>query len=225
MAGSTSSTFGIPRERRGKVNKRWVALAASPRRRAPRRLRLRAAREHRDQRALDRRVARRREDLRPEQIGHVEHVDRALAEGRDVRRGDVEVELGQRGGELVEQAGAVEAAYLDHGVAVRPGIVDVDLWLDREGLDAALRRRALLHPLGQLYVAVQRALDRIGDADGAPSLVVVELELARHRYGVEREPVGGGEDLRVDDVGAGGRAGAGDDREQPGMGGGEPREK
>ena len=46
---------------------------------------------------------------------------------------------------------------------------------------------------------------------------VVELELARHRDGVERAPVGGGEDLRIDDVGAGDRAGAGDDGQQPGM--------
>src|SRR5258706_11416524 len=38
--------------------------------------------EHLDQRALDRGVAGRRGDLRAEQVGDVEHVDRALAEGR-----------------------------------------------------------------------------------------------------------------------------------------------
>jgi hypothetical protein len=31
------------------------------------------------------------------------------------------------------------------------------------------------------------------------------LELARYRDGVERAPVGGGEDLRIDDVGGGGK--------------------
>ena len=73
--------------------------------------------------------------LRAEQIGDVEHVDHALAEGRDMRRGDVEVELRQRRGQLVEQARPVEPGHLDHGVAVRPLVVDGHLGLDREGLE------------------------------------------------------------------------------------------
>ena len=52
---------------------------------------------------------------------------------------------------------------------------------------------------------------------GAAFLVLVAVEFARQRNGVERAAVGGGVDLRVDDVGAGHRAGAGDDRQQPGM--------
>ena len=91
------------------------------------------------------------------------------------------------------------------------------LGLDREGLEPRLARGALRHHVGQPQLAAQRALDRIGDAHRAARLVLVVLELARHRDGVEREPVGRGEDLRVDDVGAGRRAGAGDDRQQPRM--------
>src|SRR5579871_410503 len=42
--------------------------------------------------AADRGLPRRRRDLRAEQIGHVEHVTGALAEGRDMGGGNVEVE-------------------------------------------------------------------------------------------------------------------------------------
>src|SRR3954454_24843660 len=56
-----------------------------------------------DQRALDRDLAGWRGDLGAEQVGDVEHVAGALAEGGDMRRGDVEVELRDRGGELVQQ--------------------------------------------------------------------------------------------------------------------------
>lgn len=65
------------------------------------------------QRALDRGLPGRRGDLGAEQVGDIEHVAGALAEGRDMRRGDVEVELRGRGGQLVEQAGEVEAGDLD----------------------------------------------------------------------------------------------------------------
>src|SRR5580765_6946714 len=49
--------------------------------------------EQMDQRALDRGLPGRRVDLRAEQIRHVEHVAGALAKGRDMGRGDIEVEL------------------------------------------------------------------------------------------------------------------------------------
>src|SRR4051812_49610279 len=51
-----------------------------------------------DQGALDRGLSGRRTDLGPQQIGDVEHVARAFAESRDMRRCDVEVELRNRGG-------------------------------------------------------------------------------------------------------------------------------
>ena len=63
-------------------------------------------REQREQRPLDRRLPGRRRDFGAEQVGDVEHVDHALAEGRDMGRGDVQIELGQRGRQLVEQARA-----------------------------------------------------------------------------------------------------------------------
>ena len=81
----------------------------------------------------------------------------------------------------------------------------------------------LRHDVGQLDLAAHRLLDGVADAGGAACFVFVAFELARHRDGVEREPVGRGVDLGVDDVGAGKRAGAGDDRKQPWMVGREYR--
>src|SRR5665213_4463482 len=51
-------------------------------------------------------------DLVAEEIGHVENVDCALAKGDDVGRGDVEIEVGDRAGESVEEARPVEAGRL-----------------------------------------------------------------------------------------------------------------
>src|SRR5450755_4985023 len=65
--------------------------------------------EQMDQRALDRGLPRRRADLGAEQVGDVEHVAGALAEGRDMGGGDVEVKLRDRGGQLIQQARPVEA--------------------------------------------------------------------------------------------------------------------
>ncbi len=86
---------------------------------------LRRGQQQLDQRALDRRLAGRLVDLRADQIRDVEHVDHALAERRHMGRGDVEPEPGDGRGQLVEQAGAVEPDHLDHGVAVRPLIVEL----------------------------------------------------------------------------------------------------
>ena len=65
--------------------------------------------------------------------------------------------------------------------------------------------------------AGERLLDRAERCAAAPQLVLVVIEGARHADGVERQAVGGREHLRVDDIGAGGGAGAGDDRQQTGM--------
>src|SRR5262249_33228376 len=64
-------------------------------------------RERGDERALDGGLPRRRGDLRAEQIGDVEHVDHALAEGGDVGGGDVEGELRQGRGQLEQQTAAI----------------------------------------------------------------------------------------------------------------------
>src|SRR5437660_224113 len=61
-------------------------------------------------------------------------------------------------------------------------------------------------------------------AGGATSLVLVAVVFPSNRDGVERAAVGGGVDLRVDDVGARGRAGPRNDRQQPGMVGGQNRQ-
>src|SRR5665213_300683 len=55
-----------------------------------------------DQRALDRGLPGRRIDLRAEQVGDVEHVAGALAEGRDMGGSDVEDELRGLGGQLIQ---------------------------------------------------------------------------------------------------------------------------
>src|SRR5229473_8282217 len=88
--------------------------------------------EQMDQRALDRGLPRRRVDLGAEQVGDVEYVAGALAEGRDMGGGDVEVEFGNRGGELIQEARPVEPGYLDHRVAIRPRIVDGHFRFDHE---------------------------------------------------------------------------------------------
>ena len=59
--------------------------------------------KQRQQLGLDLRLAGLVVDLGAGQIGDVEHVDRLLAEGGDLRRGDVEVEAEQRFGDVVEQ--------------------------------------------------------------------------------------------------------------------------
>src|SRR4029079_19798985 len=50
---------------------------------------------------------------------------------------------------------------------------------------------------------------------GAALLVLVAIEFARDRNRVEREPVGGRDNLRVDDVAAGDSASARDVRQEP----------
>ena len=127
------------------------------------------------QRALDRGLPGRRADLGAEQVGDVEHVAGAFAEGRDMGGGNVEVELRDRGRQLIQQAGAVEAGDLDHGVAVRPLIVDDDLGLDHERAHLAAGGRLAGHHLGQPQFAFQHLLDHLADAGRAPALVLVAV--------------------------------------------------
>ena len=89
---------------------------------------------------------------------------------------------------------------------------------DVEGLRAARCGGPLaVDEIGDPDLALERPLDGGGDALGPAQLVLVAVEGAREEDGVERHAVGGGEDLRVDDVAARRRAGAGDDGEQPRM--------
>src|SRR6516165_12532273 len=104
--------------------------------------------EHPNEGALNGGVARGRGNLRAQKIGHIKYVDHPFTECRDMRRGDVEIELGERGREVVKEPRPIKAAHFDHGVAVRPLIVDGDLRLEHEGLDASLRGHALGHYLG-----------------------------------------------------------------------------
>src|SRR5262249_52548371 len=137
----------------------------------------------------------------------------------DMGRADVEGKLRQSPGQLEQQAGTIEPGHLDHGVAARPAIVDVYLGQQCESIEPRPRGFPFGHDLRQLEVAAQGLFDRIGHACGPASFVGVEVELTRDGDGVGRAALGGGEDLRVDDVGAGNRARAGDDREQQGWSG------
>ena len=65
--------------------------------------------------------------------------------------------------------------------------------------------------------ALEGLLDKRGDTLAAPHLVVVVVEGAADHHRIECAPVGGGEYLRVDDVGVARGAGAGNDREHARM--------
>ena len=132
-------------------------------------------------------------------------------------RRDIEIELGERRGQLIQKPRPIEAGDLHHRIAVGPLVVDRDRRLQREGADAALGRRPLGHHIRQPQFAAQGFLDRVGDAIGAPLFVFIAVEFARQRNGVEGAAVGRSIDLRVDDIGARHGAGPGDDRQQPGM--------
>ena len=82
----------------------------------------------------------------------------------------------------------------------------------------------LRHQRAEPDLALEQLLDGLGDAPRAAQLVLVLLELARQQERVEREAVARGRDVRARDVGAGGRAGAGKQRQQARMVGREQRQ-
>ena len=130
--GGAADGGEIPQERHAGTSVSGGFAAA---RRTGRRLgRMKLAVESSEKPSANRRLASRVGNLVADEVGHVEHVDGALAEGRDVGRGDVEIEVGNGAGEIVEKAGPVEARGLDDGELVRPRIVDEDARLEREGL-------------------------------------------------------------------------------------------
>ena len=105
------------------------------------------------------------------------------------------------------------------------GVVDQHLGRHREGADAAAAPLAPLgHQRAEPDLALEQLLDGLGDAPRAPQLVLVLLELARQQEGVEREAVARRRDVRARDVGAGGGAGAGEQRQQARMVGREQRQ-
>jgi hypothetical protein len=78
--------------------------------------------------------------------------------------------------------------------------------------------------LADADVAFHRLADEFHDALGAAALVGFGLELALDQQGVERHAVGGGEDLGAGDIGARRGTRTGEQRQQPGMVGGEHRQ-
>src|SRR5581483_10131194 len=148
-------------------------------------------------------------------VGDIKNVDRTLAEGRNMRRGDVEVQARKRVGEIVEKPRPVETGDFDHAVAVGPGVVDGNFRHDGKRSVALLRTAG--DDFGQAHFAFQRLFYALGDSCGAAFLVLVVVEFARDRNRIEREPVGRGENLRVDDVAAGDGASPRNRREEPRM--------
>src|SRR5229473_904720 len=96
---------GFPsRQTRNAFARRSCSIKSAGRRPVSSRLRL-VGREQMEQRAFDRGLTRRRIDLRAQEVGDIEHVAGALAKRRDVGGGDIEIELRDRGRQLIQQAG------------------------------------------------------------------------------------------------------------------------
>ena len=103
----------------------------------------------------------------------------------------------------------MESAESELSIRTSGAIEKAEAW---RGLTGARADR-----FGNDDLAAQRLVEVMGDASAAPHLVLVEVEGARAQDRVEREPVRRREDMRVDDIRAAGRAGAGDGRQQPSM--------
>ncbi len=132
---------------------------------------------------------------------------------------DVEVQPAQRRGELVEQARPVQARDLDDRVPGGQRVVDDHLaaatW---NAFGAALRSGPRAATASAIRISPFSARSMCCATRSARRSSSSSMSKARRdEDGVERQAVGGGEDLRVDDVGARRRAGAGDDRQQAGM--------
>ena len=96
---------------------------------------------------------------------------------------------------------------------------------NREGADAAAAPAVPLgHQRAEPDLALEQLLDGLGNAPGAPQLVLVLLEFAGQQEGVEREAVARGRDVRTRDVGASGGARAGEQRQQARMVGRQQRQ-
>ncbi len=156
-------------------------------------------------------------DLVAEQILHVEDVDDLLAVGRDFGARYLQVELRQRARQIEQQARPVAAIDLDDRVRAARRVVDEDARRHGEDLRPARDRRRLVQLDMRLDPARHHVLEHdrelgelLGPVEGAALGVL-------HQERVERHPVRQGQDLGVDDVGAGERQRARDAREQARM--------
>ena len=132
-------------------------------------------------------------------------------------RGDIQIEPPQCRGQIVEQAGPVEPGHLDHRETARCGVVEHDFRDHHEGLRALARLAPAIDEIGDLHLALERALDRAGNLLGTAQFILVPIKRPRQEDRIERHTIHRGEDLGIDDVAAGGGTGAGDDGEQARM--------
>ncbi len=132
-------------------------------------------------------------------------------------RSNIQRKVGNKAGQFRKQARAVQAFHLDDCELVGERVVDLDTRLHLESLGGLLRLGTLGQNVGQMRLAGQDVLNDLADAFGTAALVVVGIEFTADENGIERPPVAGGENLRVDDVGPCRRAGARYDRQEAGM--------
>src|SRR5690606_15307751 len=174
-----------------------------------------AALEDAEQGLTDLLLAERRLDLLAEEIGDVEDVDRLLAIGADMGGADGEAEIGNFAGQLVQQAGAIEAHDLDDGELAAEGVGDGDLRGHGERLEAPVVAAVLAEVDEHLAATLQQLLDRVDDAGCPYLLVLVGGEGAAQAEGIDRATVSGSEDLGADNRSIAHGAGPGDQRQQP----------
>ena len=153
-------------------------------------------------------------DLEAEQILDVEDVDGAGAEGGDLGRGDLQVQLGDGGGDVVKETGPVAAVDLDQGIGGGCRVVDHHPGLIKEHPGAGGQVGLYGEPLGQTALGGNHPFQGIFEPAQRPrfavSLAVDVLDPER----IQRHAVAHGENLGIDDIGARERHGAGDPREQ-----------
>ena len=138
---------------------------------------------------------------------------------------DVQVQVRQGGGHVIEQAGPIKARDLDDRVAVRQIVIHHQVRRQGEGLVGAARLLAAgLDRIAQAHLPAQRLFDGLRHPISAAQLILVLLEGAADEDRVQGQPVRGGEDLGVHDIGARRRASARDDRQEAGMVGGYDRQ-
>ncbi len=132
--------------------------------------------------------------------------------------GDHHAQVLQRPGDVVQEAGAIAAVDLDHGMGPAGVVVGQHPGLDLKHIRSRRQRAAAGQRPVEPQLALQRQLDVAPDAleplrigDGGAIVGVLDTEA------VERHAVAGGEDPGVDDAGAGERDGACHFHEQTGM--------
>ena len=145
-------------------------------------------------------------------VGQVEHVDRPLPVGRDVRRVNDMPFVVDRARQPREQRRAVARIDFDDGRPARRGLRDQHARRDAKGYCAivalANRKRG--------YLAIERRRDCFDEAFAEPSVGIGPALAIVNQQIVECHAVVGGVDAGIEDAGASRSEPGGDAMEQPG---------